>query len=159
MGENRKTELPFIQEEKIKCFEKLCIQYGIKIEWERTKPDKDFLSNNRYSTNIFYMHLIHDISLPETDAISPSGSALQIAQLILFLRKVIKNNNNNQANGIKLQTTIKGVPISATLDNYYYLYYLELWANKMLSETSEGLYEYEFGWNFKEPIKHYSGKA
>lgn len=88
------------------------------------------------------------------------GNNRQIAELIKFLRSC-------EGSPLKISSTIqnpykgqvKGSNLSFNLNDKYTLLYLEQFLNTILEENQDGLYQFEFNWNFKEPIKHYKGIA
>lgn len=82
---------------------------------------------------------------------------LQLAELISLLSSC--RDNKITISGIvshpkkgEVKSQSKKVELSSQLD----LYYLSLWANTVLEKAQDGLYQNEFNWNFREPLKHFN---
>jgi hypothetical protein len=175
-----------IEENKLIEFIKLCESYNICIKYKAFNYKEEFekifdnamkkaneegcnfsdcfyeISEPTFNndTQIFYINLFKpDLRLLPNPKEIPMMNKLEIANLIVFLRKILKNNELYDNNKIELKTTMKGVAVSTIFSTNLFTYYFELFANKMLYDASDGLYEYEFGWNFRESLKIYSGRA
>lgn len=47
---------------------------------------------------------------------------------------------------------VKGTELTATISNQQFLTWLELFANTWFESQQDGLFQYEFGWEFKQPF-------
>jgi hypothetical protein len=84
------------------------------------------------------------------------SNKLQLAELISLLsscrgNKITISSIVSHPKKGELKSQVKKVELSSKLD----LHYLSLWANTVLERAQDGLYQYEFNWDFKEYIKHY----
>ena len=70
---------------------------------------------------------------------------LVLAEYILLLSKALENKT-----GIEVSTTIKGIKEKVHLQTSDFIYLSWLQANSYLEEIQDGLYQYQFNWEFRE---------
>lgn len=73
------------------------------------------------------------------------NNKLYLAEYILMLSKALENKT-----GIEVSTTIKGIKEKVHLQTSDFIYLSWLQANSYLEEIQDGLYQYQFNWEFRE---------
>lgn len=84
----------------------------------------------------------------------------ELALLIQFLRTC--KGSDIEFKGIITSPKgkqVKGTEMKTTISSQYFLTWLELFVNTWLERQQDGLYQYEFNWNFKEPLTSRKGLA
>lgn len=127
-------------------------QYGIELKGNNQTKDINTL---KCLTNT--EHSLEEIHLARLGMFSHiaaytegENSSLQIAEFISMLGKAMKHNT-----GIETTITIKGIKENRLLlIDRQTLYNLWLYSNTLLEKNQDGEYQYEFGWDFKQPFEH-----
>lgn len=148
--------LPFNVEklEQIEAIKLLALKYNINLT-----GNVDSLSWNtkamqeKYDITLEEIHLrnlLGRFSFPiKVENISKpySVSAKSLADLDILLRNVIKNPSN-----ITVSTTIKSIKSSVVLDSEI-ANDLLLFVDSLIEARTDGFYQYQFNWEFKEEIE------